>query len=62
MAAIDDRLVDRRVYEEEIGPWLPDRIFDCHVHVGLREHLADLSPERIASNCCLLYTSPSPRD
>ncbi len=40
------RPVDRRVYEEELLPWLPDRILDIHVHIYLREHIAPVSEER----------------
>ncbi len=28
-----------RVYTEEIEPWLPDLIWDCHAHVTLRAHV-----------------------
>jgi predicted TIM-barrel fold metal-dependent hydrolase len=38
--------IDRLVYEEEIDPWLPGRIIDCHCHVGLPEHCGPVSPER----------------
>lgn len=41
-------LVDRRVYEEEIYPWLPPKIIDLHVHVYLREHMDPITPERRA--------------
>ena len=45
--AMDD--VSRKVYEEELRPWLPARILDCHVHVGLAEHCAPISAERYAA-------------
>jgi len=38
--------VDRRFYEQELAPWLPSRILDCHVHVGLGEGARPISPER----------------
>jgi len=41
------REVDRRVYEKAISPWLPSRILDCHVHIGLAQHRGPVSPERI---------------
>jgi len=40
------RLVDRRVYEEEIAPWLPSKIIDSHVHIGLADHFGPIAPER----------------
>lgn len=44
------RQADRRLYRREIAPWLPPRIIDCHVHVGLPEHVGPISPERLKSN------------
>lgn len=41
------RPVDSRVYEEELAPWLPDRILDCHVHISLAENCGPISPERL---------------
>ena len=38
--------VDKRFYEEELAPWLPARITDCHVHVGIGEGSKPISPER----------------
>ena len=29
---------DRRIYEEELKDFLPDKIFDVHCHIALREH------------------------
>lgn len=37
--------VDKRVYEELL-PWLPDKIIDCHAHIGLAEHVGPVAPER----------------
>jgi hypothetical protein len=42
--------VDRAAYRDEIGPWLPERILDFHVHVRLPEHTGPIAPERIAAN------------
>ncbi len=44
-----ERAVDHRVYKEELAPWLPARIIDCHVHVGLKEFWSPISPERFKS-------------
>lgn len=44
------RDVDRRVWNDELAPWLPERILDFHVHVSLPEHSGDISPERMAAN------------
>ncbi len=41
------RELDRRVYAETISPWLPSRILDCHVHIGLEQHRAPVSAERV---------------
>ncbi len=40
--------VSKRVYEEEINPFLPDEIIDIHIHVGLPEHVSPIRPERLA--------------
>ena len=29
---------DRRIYEEELKDFLPDKIFDVHCHIALQEH------------------------
>lgn len=42
--------VTDRVYEEELSPWLPPKVIDVHVHVGLVEHIAPLTEERKRSN------------
>ena len=44
-----ERAIDRRIYIEELAPWLPARIIDCHVHVGLKEFWGPVSPERARS-------------
>ena len=38
--------LDRRIFEEEIGPVLPQRIYDIHTHIYLNEHIGPDSPER----------------
>lgn len=38
--------IDKQIYERELSPWLPPRIFDCHVHVSLKENCGWMSPER----------------
>ncbi|MFQ3549711.1 MAG: hypothetical protein SNJ70_08170, partial [Armatimonadota bacterium] len=38
--------VSEKIYNEELLPWLPDEIVDCHVHVWLEEHTTPMSPER----------------
>ena len=43
---VDIRDVDRHIYEEELLPWLPERIFDCHVHISRAENCGPISPER----------------
>ena len=40
--------VSKRVYEEELRDWLPDRIIDCHVHISHSEFTGEVSPERHA--------------
>ncbi len=41
---------DTRIYEEELCPWMPDKIIDSHVHIGLDEHCAPISEERLRTN------------
>lgn len=43
------RATDTRIYYEELAPWLPARIIDCHVHIGLQEFWDVVSPERVKS-------------
>ena len=40
--------VDGAVYQE-LASFLPERIFDSHIHTGLPEHFSPMSPERQAS-------------
>jgi len=41
------RAIDRVIYEEELAGWLPSKIIDCHVHIGLREHWGPIDPARV---------------
>lgn len=41
-----DRSIDREIYDNELSPWLPERIYDCHAHISLAENCGHLSPER----------------
>ncbi|MDO8683488.1 MAG: amidohydrolase family protein [Armatimonadota bacterium] len=45
--------IDAAVYNEELLPWLPPKIIDCHVHIGLAEHCRPISPERLKANWAL---------
>ena len=38
MALFEVTANDRRVYEEELKDFLPDKIFDVHCHINLEEH------------------------
>jgi len=38
MALFEVTANDRRIYEEELKDFLPDKIFDVHCHIALREH------------------------
>lgn len=40
--------VSKKVYEEKISPFLPERIIDIHVHIGLPEFVSPVKPERLA--------------
>ncbi len=40
--------ISEQIYRNELAPWLPPRIFDCHVHVSLGEHWGPISAERLA--------------
>jgi predicted TIM-barrel fold metal-dependent hydrolase len=44
---------DRDYYREHIGPRLPGRLFDAHVHVNLPAHIAMVPPERWLSDWAL---------
>jgi hypothetical protein len=37
---------DAKVYQQLILPWLPDRIVDCHVHVGLPQFFGQIRADR----------------
>jgi len=47
---LPNRPTDTQVYDNELLPWLPPRIIDCHVHIALKEHCGPIPPERVASN------------
>lgn len=47
------RLTDIRIYEQELVEWLPEHILDCHVHMGLRSHVGQLSAERLRNDWAL---------
>jgi predicted TIM-barrel fold metal-dependent hydrolase len=49
--------IERMVYEEELKPWLPPHIIDCHVHVGLTEHVGPVAPERIKAHWAMEVAS-----
>ena len=38
--------IDRPIYEKELKGFLPAKIFDSHVHTGLRHHIGPLTLER----------------
>lgn len=44
------RPIDRKVYFEELDPWLPERIIDVHVHLALAAHVGPISEERKKAN------------
>lgn len=44
---VEIREVDARVYEDELLPWLPARIIDCHVHVSRAENCGPIAPDRL---------------
>jgi hypothetical protein len=45
---IDPTPNDIRIYEEELLPWLPKEIIDCHVHLGTSDLCGPISPERMS--------------
>lgn len=47
---IVNKPIDTRVYEEELCPWLPDEIIDCHVHIGIPEHCGPISQKRVQAD------------
>ena len=67
---IDYREHDKNFWYEELEEWVPERIYDCHIHMlnnsliddssGHKNVFPDADLEGIKG--CLLYTSPSPRD
>lgn len=38
---------DLSIYENDLLPWLPEEIIDCHVHVGRSEFCGPITPERM---------------
>lgn len=42
--------IDTQVYEQELSPWLPEKIIDCHVHIGTPEFCGPISEERLKGN------------
>ena len=38
MALFEVTANDRRIYEEELRDFLPEKIFDVHCHIALQEH------------------------
>jgi len=47
---LGNRPIDEAVFAEELDPWLPSKVIDCHVHVSLSEHRSAVSPERMSIN------------
>jgi len=43
---IAPRPADQELYQQQLAPWLPPRLFDCHVHVSLPQHWGPLSEAR----------------
>ena len=39
--AIDYTKHDRQIWEEELAGFLPERLFDAHIHLLNRAHLSD---------------------
>lgn len=44
---VEIRAVDRAVYEQELLPWMPERIIDCHVHISREANCGPISEERL---------------
>ena len=38
MALFEVTAYDKKIYEEELKDFLPDKIFDVHCHIALQEH------------------------
>ena len=49
--------LDRKIFDQEIAPILPQKIFDIHSHVYLNEHIGPTSPERQIIPFARLYPS-----
>ncbi len=49
--------LDQRIWEEELDPVVPARLFDVHTHVYLREHIGAGSPELQTIPFAQLYPS-----
>ncbi len=47
--------LDRQIFEQEIDPVLPQRLFDIHTHVYLNQHIGPDSPERLTISFGRLY-------
>lgn len=47
---MSQRPIDLRIYTEEIAPWLPPKIIDAHVHIGLADHSGPIDPARFQSD------------
>ena len=54
--------VDLPFYDSELRGFLPERIYDCHVHIGLSEHLDPIAPERVAEMWALDVSPPLPTE
>ena len=46
--AYDDHVC---LWEKELRAWVPDRIFDAHVHLGPVDAMGKISPERLQETC-----------
>ena len=44
--AVDYRPMDRRIWEEELAGFVPERIFDAHAHLWSDDHLPSDHPDR----------------
>ena len=43
-AQFDYRDCDREIWEEELADFVPDRIFDAHIHLFWRSNVAQVMP------------------
>lgn len=48
-----DKVEDVKLWEEIEALGLPQKVFDVHVHAGLKQHVEDISVSRLASNKAL---------